>query len=286
MSEPFHFKEGSKFLISSAPKTSSSQKINRRYHSEQLSPNQKNFTSINPVKPYKRISPIKIADTGINPEQTFIDFIKKDFQKPYIKPNLKLEKFTPTNPLKWSLGYTYKCNDINLIPKFSNFKEYYFSKNTNEEILNYQNNYLNTDNISIRPRIINKSYNDNSFVNLKQKFGPFSESKNCWIPKHYINGTVANKNSVSYNIINNLDYNFSGKKGNDLFDKKINNRKKGISEFEDIKNPSNPKFTQEFNELISNNNKIFYNVKGPFTHLYDSSAQNGNIYLPFKREKN
>ena len=113
----------------------------------------------------------------------------------------------------------------------------------------------------------------------------FSESKNCWIPKHYINGTVANKNSVSYNIINNLDYNISGKKGNDLFDKKINNRKKGISEFEDIKNPSNPKFNQEFNELISNNNKIFYNVKGPFTQLYDSSAQNGNIYLPFKREK-
>ena len=282
MSKPFVFTQGPKFLQKPNPLPS----LNNRYSPVILAKNQKSFTAVNPVKPYRRFPKGMIADTGINPEQTFIDFINKDVKKPLNRSELRLEseKYIPSDPLKWSVNCTYRCNDEKLLPKYSYFKNYNFSKRNEDDVKNYKNFFLETDHISIRPRVI-KSYDKNSFLNVKSKYGPFSESKDCWIPKTYKNGTVANLNSVPYNIINNLDDNISGKRGNELLDKTLNNRKKGIAEFEDIKNPSNPKFNKEFHDLINENNKIFYNVKGAFSDLYDAAAKNGNIYLPFRRQK-
>ena len=177
MSKPFVFTQGAKFLQKQNPLPS----LNTRYSPEILSKNQKSFTAVNPVKPYRRFPKGMIADTGINPEQTFVNFTKKDIKKPLDRPDLRLEseKYTPTDPLKWSVNCTYRCNDENLVPKYSYFKDYNFTKRNENDIKNYRNHFLETDHISIRPRVI-KSYDKNSFLNLKSKYGPFSESKwNC-----------------------------------------------------------------------------------------------------------
>ena len=89
---------------------------------------------------------------------------------------------------------------------------------------------------------------------------------------------------VKYNILNNSDDSISSLKDDILMDTTANNKKKGVAEFEDFRNPSNPNFNQRYQKLIKENDHIFYNYKGVFSDLYDSAAKNGNIYMPFRRE--
>ena len=35
-------------------------------------------------------------------------------------------KYIPTEPQKWSVGYTYTCKDERLIPKKQQYRDYYF----------------------------------------------------------------------------------------------------------------------------------------------------------------
>ena len=137
MSKPFVFTQGPKFLQKPNPLPS----LNTRYSPVILAQNQKSFTAVNPVKPYRRFPKGMIADTGINPEQTFIDFINKDIKKPLNRSELRLEseKYVPSDPLKWSVNCTYRCNDEKLLPKYSYFKNYNFSKRNEGDVKNYKN---------------------------------------------------------------------------------------------------------------------------------------------------
>ena len=120
---------------------------------------------------------------------------------------------------------------------------------------------------------------------MKRKYGSFAESESHWVHRVYKNGTIANRNSVNYNILNNSENNISGKREDALLDKNANHKKKGVAEFEDFRNPSNPNFNYRYQNLFKDNDKIFFNYKGVFSDLYDSAAKNGNIYMPFRREK-
>ena len=250
-----------------------------------LSPNQILFNSINPVKPFTRFRSGK-PSSGNNPDQAYIEFINKDINKPLNRPNIhkSLPKYLPDNPLRWSVGCTYHCNEPNLVPKYSNFKEYYFNKRNKDDVDKYERSFLPTDHISVRIPEINKSYGEDSFLNMKRKYGPFAESESYWVPRLYENGTVANRSSVKYNILNNSDDSISAQKEENLMDKTANNKKNGVAEFEDFRNPSNPNFNLRYQKLIKENDHIFYNYKGVFSDLYDSAAKNGNIYMPFRRE--
>lgn len=281
MSRPFIF---SGRIISEGKSESS--KLIKRNNPISLSPTQKLFNSINPVRPFHRFRSGKIT-SGNNPDQSYIEFISKDINKPLERPNLheKAEKYIPSNPLRWSIGCTYHCNDKNLVPKYSNFKEYYFSERKNSDVEKYESSFLPTDHISIRVPEINKIYNEDSFLNMKRKYGSFAESESHWVPRVYKNGTIANRNSVNYNILNNSENNISGKREDALLDKNANHKKKGVAEFEDFRNPSNPNFNYRYQNLFKDNDKIFFNYKGVFSDLYDSAVKNGNIYMPFRREK-
>lgn len=70
-----------------------------------------------------------------------------------------------------------------------------------------------------------------------------------------------------------------------LFDKKIANRKKGLCEFEDISNPYSSNFSINYKNCIEEFPNVFKHYNGIFSQMYDSARKNGNISVPFKKNK-
>ena len=140
----FVFRPSKKIIFSSNEKTKFIDY--QPYKLSSIPKSQKVFSTISPVKPFNRFTKPKIANTGVDPLQTFIDFINKDFPKPYKstfsplsinKKNLNYENN------KWSIGTTYNCRRKEFLPKIDPYKEYYFfSDDKNEKINNLKMNYL------------------------------------------------------------------------------------------------------------------------------------------------
>ena len=258
--------------------------LKNKYRPPKLSEVQKNFGVFRPVRGFRRFGKSIVADTGEDPNRAYVEFLNKDIIKPLYRPAPTEPQYVPDNPLKWTVGCTKKCNSPELLPKVDPYKDYYYSKNTKEEVSKYLGNFLNTDHVIVRVPETSKSYEANSFLNRKAIYGAHAESKIGWVPRTYEIGSVGNRNSVSYNIINNNDTNVSGTKTGNMLDKTLNNKKKGVAEFSDFTKPSHPNFNKEYQDLIKKDPNIFCRYKGIFSELYDSAWRNGNIYVPFRAD--
>lgn len=265
--------------------------IFRKYKLPELTKVQKNFNRFRPVKPFDRFGKAKMADTGINPPEIFLKFIKKDgIRGSYTREIPESIKeginYRPTNPLKWTIGTTYFCNKEKLVPKIDPYKEYNFIKRNKEDVENFQKSYLPSDHISIRNPRISRSIDLDSYPYLKMKsqYGPHKESESFWSPRIYDETSAANRSSVDYNIISNEENPISGVKSVLLFEKTVHNKKKGLGEFLHCQRSFAPNYNPRFHRLIEENNKRFTKYKGIFTELYESANKNGNIYAPFQSE--
>ena len=253
---------------------------------------QKLFSTISPVKPFNRFIKPKMSNTGVDPSQTFLDFINKDIPKPY---QSKLFPFSTKNKnsikienTKWSIGTTCNCRRKEFLPKFQQFKNYYFISNTNDNNKNnLRNTYLSTDHISIKTPdsldiIEAKKENKKSILNLK-KLNINSESNSFWVPFMHSDKNNFNRSSVDYNIINYKNNTISGKRETSILEKSTNNKKKGITEFSQLQKNFEPNYRPKFRQMLKDNNNIFMKYKGCFTQLYDSYNKNGNVFQPFSK---
>ena len=269
------------------------------YKAHSLSKQQKMFNTINPVRPFNRFIKTKIYNTGLDPSSAFIHFMNKDSEKPYKKNISSIIKEGIGNNtvqnIRWSIGTTYKCNNKNYLPKVDPFKEYYFTPRYDDD-KNKDNIYLKT--YSSRDSKILRN-NDNfksleagkgknlSYLNMKKKFNFNSESNSYWSP--YASNNISNnfnRSSVKYNIITNQENMISGKRDMSIIEKTVNNKKKGVTEFYHLQRNYEPNYSLKFSQFYNENRNGFMKYKGLFTELYDSSNKNGNIYLPFKIDKN
>jgi hypothetical protein len=286
MSSKFVFKPSKKFIFNPRPPVD---KPINPYREQKLTIVQKNFHAYKPVRPFNRFGKPKIANTGIDPSTVFINFNNKDPTQPYNAKdssvyNEDYRKYVPTEPLKWSVGNTYVCNDERLLPKKDQFKEYNFSKHIKEEEEKYRINYLSTDHISIRMPKDSKSVDNKSlpYLKMKSEFGPNENSDSYWVPKIQDKATMSNRSSVEYNIINNQENPLTGVVNVGILDKAVNNKKKGVAEFSDYLKPFNYNPNKRYLKYYDKNNDRFHYYNGVFSELYDSAARNGNIYIPFK----
>ena len=235
----------------------------------------------------------KKANTGVDPMQIFINFINKDFSKPY-KNTLSScynndKKDIQIENTKWSLGTTCNCPRKQFLPKMDPYKNYYFIKNDdNKNKNNLRMTYLSTDHISIKtPDMLNtidfkKIDNKKSVLNLK-KLNFNSESNSYWVPFNHQDDNNFNRSSVDYNIINYKNNKISGKREPTILEKSINNKKKGVTEFSQLQRPFEPNYSPKYAEMFRENNRRYMKYKGTFTQLYDSYNRNGNVYQPFSK---
>ena len=263
------------------------------YKTKSVPKSQKLFSTINPVRPFNRFIKPKKANTGVDPIQIFINFINKDFSKPY-KNTLSScynndKKDIQIENTKWSLGTTCNCPRKQFLPKTDPYKNYYFIKNDdNKNKDNLRMTYLSTDHISIKtPDMLNtidfkKIDNKKSVLNLK-KFNFNSESNSYWVPFNHQDDNNFNRSSVDYNIINYKNNKISGKREPTILEKSINNKKKGVTEFSQLQRPFEPNYSPKYAEMFRENNRRYMKYKGIYTQLYDSYNRNGNVYQPFSK---
>ena len=212
------------------------------YKTKSIPKSQKLFSTINPVRPFNRFMKPKKANTGVDPMQIFINFINKDFSKPYKsalsscynndKKDIQIEN------TKWSLGTTCNCPRKQFLPKMDPYKNYYFIKNDdNKNKDNLRMTYLSTDHISIKtPDMLNtidfkKIDNKKSVLNLK-KLNFNSESNSYWVPFNHQDDNNFNRSSVDYNIINYKNNKISGKREPTILEKSINNKFNNYNKYE------------------------------------------------------
>ena len=288
-SSQFIFKPSKKFIFSSKEQN---KLIN--YQPYKLTPtatSQTLFSTISPVRPFNRFIKPKVSYTGVDPSQTFINFINKDIPKPY---KSQLYPYSDKNSIKientkWSIGTTCNCRRKEFLPKFQQFKNYYFISNNDNKnkIDNLRNTYLSTDHISIKKPdtldiIKEKKENRKSILKLKQlNFN--SESNSFWTPFEHTDDNNFNRSSVDYNIINYKNNTISAKREMSILEKSINNKKKGVTEFSQLQRNFEPNYRPNFNQMLRENNNIFMKYKGVFTQLYDSYNKNGNVFQPFSK---
>lgn len=246
---------------------------------------QRVFGVYHPVKEFHRFSPVKKADSGIDPNGGFIGFMKKDLIRPINRPSIviNMNKEEPMFNNNWAIGTTKRCNKSEWLPKLDTYKDYKFSSPPKEEVVKYQKSFLPSDCISVKVPQTDKIYGPDSFLNRKARYGSHSESKEGWCPRHYESSSTTNRSNVDYNIINfKVNPNFSN---SDILDKTYNHIKKGVAEFDDYRNPYFPNYNKYFGNLVETDKNIFKSYKGIFSNYYDSALKNGSIYMPFRKEK-
>ena len=282
MSSAFVFKPTKKFIFNPRPKEERSIKP---YHEFKLSLVQKNFNTIKPVLPFDRFRLPNLSNSNMPRDPNHLTLnqdssIYNDF----------LDKYIPTEPMKWSVGYTYNCKDEKLIPKKQQYKDYYFLTRSKVDEEKYKDNYLPTDHISIRMPKVSKSMDkkDNlenkyyPYLKMKSEFGTNQNSDSYRVPKIQNKATMSNKSSVGYDIITNNDSIFAKADGFGILDKASNNKKKGVAEFSDYLKPFNYNPNKRYLKCFEDNHNRFRYYKGVFSELYDSAAKNGSIYMPFR----
>ena len=282
MSSAFVFKPTKKFIFNPRPKE---ERPIKPYHEFKLSLVQKNFNTIKPVLPFDRFRLPNLSNSNMSRDPNHLTLnqdssIYNDF----------LDKYIPTEPMKWSVGYTYNCKDEKLIPKKQQYKDYYFLTRSKVDEEKYKDNYLPTDHISIRMPKVSKSMDkkDNlenkyyPYLKMKSEFGTNQNSDSYWVPKIQNKTTMSNKSSVGYDIITNNDSIYAKADGFGILDKASNNKKKGVAEFSDYLKPFNYNPNKRYLKCFEDNHNRFRYYKGVFSELYDSAAKNGSIYMPFR----
>ncbi len=183
---------------------------------------------------------------------------------------------------KWAVGTTKQPMTSDQLPKIQPFKEYHFPQRNKEVIETSKENYFDSDHISIRAPKIKKKHESESFLNLKNKMGPHTETyADGWIPQGNYK-TINNRSSVTYNILSNEKNDLSGAVVLKMLDVKLNNKKKGVAEFSDLTRPTHPNINRNFRENYHSNNDMFKVYNGIFSHMYDAAHRNGNIVVPFR----
>ena len=264
-----------------------------------LTPRQKDFFTPKPIKSYERFPS---NYNSIN--NKFFNFIKKDMIKPLSRPSI-YEKFDIKSPnykhidiyqtkmnkkTKWALGTVARAPNWDTLPKKQQFKNYYFPpeyNNKNPE--EYKKYSLKTDFINIKIPELRKNNSVDSFIKMKADYSCSNETKieHQWVP-NISSTSVNNSSSKNYNIINFKILDTPKNYGNQMMNKKLYFRKKGISEICDLMQNFYVNIDKEYTKKYMENPKRFYKFNGIFTNMYDSSNRNGKITLPFdlKSENN
>jgi hypothetical protein len=250
----------------------------------------------------------KKLQSGAKSDQAFIEFINKDIIKPLHRRNLysALNHRTPplmnnnniinhyyTNPnsqrpltSKWAIGTIAPPINWETLPKKQQFKRYYFPpdyKNKNPE--KYRNYSLKTDHIGIRDNRINKVKDKESYLKMKAEYSTQIESKEGWKPFEGFE-TVNNRPSVNYNIITCQPLvNQTNSKNDNILNKHVTNRTKGIGELADLHHTYRPNFNKDYAKLLTNNPERFRKFTGIFTQMYDATVRNGGMGNPFEHHK-
>jgi hypothetical protein len=257
---------------------------------------QKQFTTPQPVRDYKRLSSAKIANSGRDPNGAFIEFISKDIITPLKRNNLYLkfeEDFKTQRPLtsnKWALNTIKRAPNYETLPKFQQFKTYYFPPQfNNKSPEQYRNFSLKTDHISINIPKIKKISSDKSFLKMKSEYSVQKETKKGWVPLSGFD-TINNQSGVNYNIITfqPLLYRTTNEKGKIMnqMKKDLNNKKKGVAEYADLTRTYRENYNPDYQRLFKENNKRFFKYQGIFSDMYDSARKNGDLYKPFANNNN
>ena len=209
-------------------------------------------------------------------------------RKDIIKPLERKPLYNPINrPVKntWALQTNKNCPIEENLPKVQQFKNYYFHKITKEDKEKYNRYFLPTDHLAIRyPEKDPNKKQSYPFLEMKARYNPQSVTKNAWEPA-VSKLSMTNNSSLSYNIINHEDNKNYIRPSAFSTMKKINFKKMGMAHYTDINHPFYHNFNNEFQKAFEENKNIFKAYKGIFSKMYDDSARNGNIYLPFDTKK-
>ena len=207
------------------------------------------------------------------------DIIKPLERKPLYNPINRQVKNT------WALQTNKNCPIEENLPKVQQFKNYYFHKITKEDKEKYNRYFLPTDHLAIRyPEKDPNKKQSYPFLEMKARYNPQSVTKNAWEPA-VSKLSMTNNSSLSYNIINHEDNKNYIRPSAFSTMKKINFKKMGMAHYTDINHPFYHNFNNEFQKAFEENKNIFKAYKGIFSKMYDDSARNGNIYLPFDTKK-
>ena len=188
---------------------------------------------------------------------------------------------------KWALSTTARAPNEDKLPKKQQYKNYYFPpKYNNKEVEIYKNNFLKTDCIAIKTPKINKVPSDKSFLQMKAGYSVRNETKEeyKWVPYIKTKSNI-NVSSKNYDIINFRPLSSNIHSNCKILNNSLNNRIKGIGEFYELTNFSQPNFNKEYSMKLEENPKRFFKYNGIFTNMYDSSIRNGKINLPFNLKK-
>ena len=209
-------------------------------------------------------------------------------RKDIIKPLERKPLYNPINrPVKntWALQTNKNCPIEENLPKVQQFKNYCFHKITKEDKEKYNRYFLPTDHLAIRyPEKDPNKKQSYPFLEMKARYNPQSVTKNAWEPA-VSKLSMTNNSSLSYNIINHEDNKNYIRPSAFSTMKKINFKKMGMAHYTDINHPFYHNFNNEFQKAFEENKNIFKAYKGIFSKMYDDSARNGNIYLPFDTKK-
>jgi hypothetical protein len=210
-----------------------------------------------------------------------LEFIKHDIIRPLERTKEPGSKINFDNE-KWAVGTAKQCASIEKLPKLQNYREYNFPNRSEGDSEKYRSYFHKTDSIAIRVPTIKRKEEKDSFLNLKKKIGPHTETfKEGWVPQGNFK-TMNNRSSVGYNILSNDNNPISGGLVLKILDNKLTNKKKGVAEFSDLSHPFNPNASKKFRDNHHENNKIFHVYNGIFSHMYDAAHRNGNIVVPFR----
>ncbi len=217
------------------------------------------------------------------------EMIKKELVKPFDRSKELSEFYMKKNYSvnldevkdKWAFNYVKQSASPDKIPKMQQYKSYNFPLINKEGKEYYKNCFVENDNINIKPPKI-KDGNKNKFLKMKQKFNSSVEMKeHCWQVKVAEN-SINNRSSVSYNIISQDENKVSGWRMPKALDVKVNNMKKGVSEYYDLSRLQAPNYSPKFAESLEKNKEQFRGFNGIFSNVYVSSHRNGNLIQPFK----
>ena len=246
--------------------------------------------SHHPVREYRRLPPIMIADSGINPDNIIKNFYSKDIIKPLRKRNLYIpfdikhpSNFfrTEHSNKKWTLSTIARAPSFETLPKNQQFKKYYFPPfYNNKNVEEYRTFSLKTDHVAIKVPKIKKVDDKKSFLKMKSEYSTQSESKKGWAPRTG-NTTMTNVSNQKYDIINFNPVNNINISSGKITNPNIFNKKKGIIEYADLTRTFTLNFNEDYSKLYNDNSNRFKKFTGIFTNMYDSSIRNGGMGMPF-----
>jgi hypothetical protein len=243
---------------------------------------QKTYGSYKPVRDFTRFMKDKVANTGFDSKGAFREFMNTDICRPLSRPTPELPRLvTPYE--RWALGTDKHAPSVDKIPKLQQYKDYIFPDRSKISIDDYRSKFLKTDHVSIRVPKIERKEGKESYLFLKSQHGPHTETADPWVPQGNFK-TINNRSSVEYNIITHNGNKHGGALVVTVSDRKVINRKKGVTEIADLARTFNPNFNKRFERYCEENKNPFHLRTGIFSHMYDAAHQSGNIVMPFKAD--